>query len=328
MQLLILEFDILKDRSTVNSLLKNDSQEPKIALPETESNIANLERMDSPFRRTLSRFVQNRLAVIGFLFLLFTTGVAILAPAMTPYDPYAVDLRLIRQAPSVEHWLGGDLSGRDVLTRVIFGARVSLTVGFLSVTLYVVIGTILGLISGFYRGMLDTIIMRLTDTMMSLPSLLLILMLVTLIEPGVSTLVIAITVTRWPQITRLVRAQVLSIREQEFILAVQALGAPSWRIILFHILPNVLSPVIVSASFGVASAILAESALSFLGFGIPPPTPSWGEMLNQAKSITVLRDMPWFWIPPGTMIALSVLSINFIGDGLRDAIDPHMNLDT
>lgn len=310
----------------MDKTLSKASKESQMKPSHPVENIASLNRIDTPLRRTVSRFLKNRLAVVGVIFIVIMTFAAIFAPLITTYDPLAVNLRLIRQAPSAEHWLGGDLSGRDVYTRVIFGARVSLTVGFLSVALYVFFGTILGLIAGYYRGIADTIIMRLTDAMMSLPSLLLILMLVTLIKPGVTTLIIAIALTRWPQITRLVRAQVLSIREQEFIIAIRALGAPSWRIIMYHIFPNVLSPVIVSASFGVASAILTESALSFLGFGIPPPTPSWGEMLNQAKSITVLRDMLWFWIPPGTLIALSVLSINFIGDGLRDAIDPHMNL--
>lgn len=283
-------------------------------------------RSESPLRRTIRRFLKNRLAVIGLIFLTLVVLAAIFAPLITQQGPYEVDLRLIREPPSEQHWLGGDPAGRDVFSRVVYGARVSLTVGFFSVGLYVAAGIVLGLLSGYYRGWVDTVIMRITDAMMALPSLLLILMLVTLIKPSVSTLIIAIALTRWPQITRLVRGQVLSAREQEYVVAARALGIPSWRIMTIHILPNVLAPVIVSASFGVASAILAESALSFLGFGIPPPTPSWGEMLNQAQSITILSEMPWFWIPPGTMIALSVLSINFIGDGLRDALDPHMTL--
>ncbi len=293
----------------------------------TGNSVTKLEsQSESPLNRTIRRFLKNRLAVIGLIFLTVVILAAIVAPIITTQGPYEVDLRLIRKPPSEEHWLGGDPAGRDVYARVVYGARVSLTVGFFSVSLYVVVGIILGLISGYYRGWIDTIIMRITDAMMALPSLLLILMLVTLIKPSVGTLTIAIALTRWPQITRLVRGQVLSAREQDYVIAAQALGIPGSRIMTVHILPNVLAPVIVSASFGVASAILAESALSFLGFGIPPPTPSWGEMLNQAQSITILSEMPWFWIPPGMMIALSVLSINFIGDGLRDALDPHMTL--
>jgi peptide/nickel transport system permease protein len=237
-------------------------------------------------------------------------------------DPNAVDLRALRAPPSTDHLLGTDPAGRDVLARVVHAARISLVVGFVSVALQVVLGVALGLVAGFFGGWVDTAVMRLTDAMIALPALLMVLMFVAVVGPSLWGIVVALAITRWTTIARLVRGQVLVVREAEFVQAARALGVGSVRTMVRHVLPNVSAPVIVEASFSVGAAILTEAALSFLGLGIRPPTASWGQMLNQAQSITVLEGMPWFWIPPGIMIALCVLSINFIGDGLRDALDP------
>lgn len=304
------------------SLLSKDKNNPNNTTALDREQVAALDRSSTPTRRLIRRFLRNRLAVVGVIILSTIVLSAVLAPLITNQDPYEVDLRQIRKPPSSEHWLGGDPSGRDIFARVIYGGRISLTIGLLSVILYVTAGTVLGLISGYYGGFVDTFLMRLTDSMMSIPSLLLILMLVTITKPSISSLIFAIALTRWPRITRLVRGQVLVVREVEYVTAARALGARPYAMMFRHILPNVLAPVIVAASFGVASAILSESAISFLGLGIPPPAPSWGQMLNQAQSITVLKTMSYYWIPPGMMIVFSVLSINFIGDGLRDALDP------
>ncbi|MGQ9493672.1 MAG: oligopeptide ABC transporter permease [Anaerolineae bacterium] len=279
-------------------------------------------RRSSLVRDAMRRFARNRLAVSGFVILTLIVLCPVFGPLIARQSPYAVDLKNFRSPPSRQHWLGTDPAARDVFARVIFGARVSLTVGLFSVGLYVAIGTFLGLFSGYYGGWIDALIMRLTDTMMSLPPLLLMMMLVTLTGPSLFNLILAFGLTRWPSIARLVRGQVLYVREAEFIVAAHAIGVPSMRIVTRHILPNVLAPVIVAASFGVASAILSEASLSFLGLGLRPPTASWGLMLKEAQSISILSGMPWFWIPPGLMIAVCVLSINFVGDGLRDALDP------
>lgn len=275
----------------------------------------------SPSRRAVQRFLRNRLAIAGLIIIGIVIVGAVLAPWIAP-DPLKVDLMNLRKPPSSQHWLGTDPAGRDVFARVVNGARISMSVGMFSVLLYVLIGTGLGLVAGFYGGWVDSLLMRISDAVMALPSLLLTLILVTITEPNLPNIILSISLSRWPSITRLVRAQVLSAREMDYVTAARSIGAPPRLIMMRHLLPNVVAPVIVSASFGVASAILAEASLSFLGLGVRPPTPSWGEMLNNAQSISVLSGMPWFWISPGFMVAISVLSINFVGDGLRDALDP------
>ena len=275
----------------------------------------------SPGGRAVRKFLRHRLALAGGIMLLLVVGLAVFGPLFVG-DPNAVDLRNVRQPPSAEHLLGTDPVGRDVLARVVYAGRISLAVGFSSVALQVIIGVVLGLVSGYYGGWVDSVIMRITDTMMALPALLMVLMFVAIAGPSLVSIIIALAVTRWAGIARLVRGQVLSVRETEFVQAAHALGVRAGRTMALHILPNVLAPVIVAASFAVGSAILTEAALSFLGLGIRPPTASWGQMLNQAQSITILSGMPWFWVPPGVLIALCVLSINFLGDGLRDALDP------
>ena len=288
------------------------------------SAVTHLARRDSQRKRVLRRFLRNRLAVVGLIILILIVLIAIFAPVIATNSPFSTNLRALGKPPSAEYLLGTDTAGRDVFARLVYGSRISLVVGIGSVVIYITFGTILGLVSGYYGGWIDVVIMRLTDTMMSLPTLLLVLMLVTITQPSLVNIILAIALSRWAGIARLVRGQVLTVKRNEYVMAAYTVGAPPLRVMFVHLLPNLLAPVIVAASFGVASAILAEAALGFLGLGVRPPTPTWGAMLNQAQSLSVLANMPWFWIPPGFMIALSVLCINFIGDGIRDALDPRM----
>jgi peptide/nickel transport system permease protein len=270
------------------------------------------------------RFRRHRVALVGAIILLVLTAASAGAPLYTANDPYKVDISAYRKGPQANHPLGTDSSGRDVLSRLFHAGRVSLSVGVVAVAIYSVIGTILGSISGFYRGWVDATIMRLADIVLSFPSLILIITVVSLLGPSIYNIMLVIGLLGWPPIARIVRALFLSLREREFVLASRTIGVPNSRIIFRHILPNAIAPVIVAATFGMANAIILEAGLSFLGLGVQPPTPSWGNMLTDAQSLTVLESMPWLWIPPGTMIALAVLSINFIGDGLRDALDPYL----
>jgi peptide/nickel transport system permease protein len=251
--------------------------------------------------------------------------IAIFAPWIATHNPNYVDLLASNQGPSREHWLGTDDIGRDVFSRVVFGARVSLSVGIVAVTIYVLIGTILGALSGYFGGIVDAVIQRLTDAVMCFPSLIIIIAAVAIVGPSIYNVMVIIGLLTWPSICRIVRGQFLSLREREFVEAARSMGAGNMRIIFRHLLPNAVAPIIVAATFGIASAILTEAGLSFLGLGVQPPTASWGNMINTAQSAAVLQRMPWLWIPAGIMIALAVLSINFIGDGLRDTLDPRSN---
>lgn len=277
----------------------------------------------SPTRQAFQRFMQHRLAVFGAIVLLVVSLAAIAAPLVAPLDPLESDLTALRQPPSAQHWLGTDLIGRDLWSRIVYGGRVSLTVGILAVALYLVTGSILGALAGYFGGVVDQIIMRLTDTLMSIPSLLMIIVFVSVVGPSLASIIIVIGLLGWPAACRLVRGQFLALREEEFILAARVVGAQNGRIIFRHMLPNILSPLIVLATFGVANAILLEASLSFLGLGVRPPTPTWGGILNEAQSPTILSTMPWLWLSPGLVIALVVLAANFVGDGIRDALDPH-----
>lgn len=248
---------------------------------------------------------------------------ALFAPQLTNHcDPYASNLKSFRAAPSLEFPLGTDTLGRDVYCRLIYASRVSLSVGLVAVSIYLLIGTTLGIIAGYMGGWVDTFIMRLSDIILSFPQLMLIIVIVSVIGPSIYNVMVVIGFLGWPAVCRLVRGNVLSLREKEFVIAAQASGVGRFRIAFWHILPNTIAEVIVAGTFGVAAAILTEAGLSFLGLGVQPPTASWGNMLIDAQSLTILESMPWLWLPPGLMIALSVLSINFIGDGLRDAFDP------
>ena len=279
-------------------------------------------RRETPLQKAHRRFLRHRPAIAGTIILVIIVVGAIFAPFVAPQDPTAIDLQLVDQPPSVQHWLGGDRSGRDVWSRVIYGIRVSLVVGFGAVGLYVLIGTLLGLFSGFAGGAIDQLLMRLTDTVLSIPTLLLVIVFASVVGPSLYSVIAAIGLLGWPGTARIVRGQVLSLREAEFVMAARALGARSAHIAARHLLPNLFGPLTVVATFGVANAILLEAALSVLGLGVQPPTPSLGGMINQARAPSVLHDIPWLWIPPGIVIALTVLAVNFVGDGLRDALDP------
>jgi len=270
------------------------------------------------------RFRRHRVALVGAIILLLLAAGSLGASVVAQNDPYRVDISAYRQGPQAKYPLGTDSSGRDVLSRLLHAGRVSLSVGLVAVTIYTIIGVILGSFSGFYGGLTDSVIMRLADVVLSFPSLILIITVVSVLGPSIYNIMLVIGLLGWPPIARIVRALFLSLREREFVLASRTVGVPNSRIIFRHILPNAIAPVIVASTFGIANAILLEAGLSFLGLGVQPPTPSWGNMLTDAQSLTVLESMPWLWIPPGTMIALAVLSINFIGDGLRDALDPHL----
>lgn len=272
-------------------------------------------------RAALRRFLRHRLAVIGTVVLVVIVAMALLADVVSS-RPFFTDLDAISQAPSAAHPLGTDRSGRDVWARVVHGARTSLIVGLGAVAIYVAIGTLLGGIAGLAGGWVDAVIMRATDALMSIPTLLLVIVFVAAIGPSLGSVVTVIGLLGWPGACRLVRGQLLSLREAEFVTAARVVGTSEGEILVRHLIPNILSSLAVLATFGVASAIILEAGLSFLGLGVKIPTPSWGEMINAAQSPSVLLDTPWLWISPGVAIALTVLSVNFIGDGLRDALDP------
>ncbi len=280
-------------------------------------------------RRAWRRFRRHKLAVASAVLMIVLILVAFpLAPVVAPIHPHRIEIREIGLAPGEEgHLLGTDLTGRDVWSRVVYGGRVSMSVGIVAVALFVTIGTILGSVAGYYGGRVDALIMRITDMFMAFPTLLILIAIVSFIGPGIFNSMLAIGLIGWTGVARLVRSLILSIRETDYVMAAQAVGVEERWIIIRHILPNVVAPITVAASFGIAGAILTEAGLSFLGLGVQVPTPSWGNMLNEAQNIQIIENMPWFWVPPGLMITICVLAINFIGDGLRDALDPRMTLD-
>ena len=284
------------------------------------------QHFDSPGRRTLRRFMRNRLALVAVAVLIIIAFLAIFAPLVQRYPDAQIDLRARSEPPSAAHWLGTDRTGRDIWSRTIHGGQVSLAVGLLATTLSTSIGLILGALSGFYRRWVDMIIMRFTDVVMTFPSIVIMLTLAALLPRSVTSIILVVGLLSWPKVARLVRGQFLTLREQDFVLAARCLGIPDRRIIFVHILPNVLAPLVALVTFSVGEAILIEAGLSFLGLGVPPPTPSWGNMLESARNLQILQELPWMWIPPAVMTVLTVLCINFIGDGLRDAIDPRLVL--
>ncbi len=268
------------------------------------------------------RFFRDKLAMAGLVVVFVFFGLSLLASAIAPYDPGRIDVDNVLSPPSARHLLGTDDLGRDVFSRMVYGAGISLKVGFVAVGIAVFIGIILGAISGYYGGLIDVIIMRLVDIMLCFPSFFLILSVIAFLEPSIFNIMAVIGLTSWMGITRLVRAEFLSLKERDFVLAERAIGASAPRIIFMHILPNALAPVLVSATLGIASAVLTESALSFLGIGVQPPTPSWGNMLTQGKE--VLGVAWWMSVFPGMAILMTVLGYNLLGEGIRDAIDPRL----
>lgn len=264
--------------------------------------------------------------MFGLVTLVLLIFSAMFAPVLSQYSYKELDLRNRYSAPNGDHWLGTDGTGRDIWERLLMGGRISLSVGLVAVSISSFIGVILGSLSGYYGGTVDSLIMRFTDMIMSFPPLIIIIVLVAALEPSIYNSMIAIGLLSWPGLARLVRGQFLSLRGMEFVDAARCIGAKPGRIIFIHILPNVMGSVLVAATLMMSSAILMEAGLSFLGLGVQQPEPSWGNMLQQAQNFTILEQAPWMWLPPGIAIMLAVLSINFIGDGLTDALDPRQLL--
>ncbi|MGG3524829.1 peptide ABC transporter permease [Bacillus pseudomycoides] len=287
--------------------------------------------LTSPWRQAFTRIKKNKLALFGFYTLIFMFVFCFIGPFFSPYVSGTIQVTQINKPPNFSHWLGTDQLGRDILTRLMQAGRISLTIGLASMLLSVILGALLGAISGFYRGIVDHIIMRIADVLMSIPGLpLLIIMGAILSEwklPSEYRLYVVMTMLSligWPGLARLVRGQILTLREQSFMQAADVLGLKDYRKILHHLIPNVFPLLIVVATLGVAGAILSESALSYLGLGVVPPTPSWGNMISAANSLIDFQKRPWLWIPPGFAIFITVVSINLLGDALRDALDPKM----
>ncbi len=286
---------------------------------------ASLAATPAPQRRLAPlRFIYRQpLLCLGLVLVGGMTIASLFAPLFTPYAPSALDLDAILAPPSAAHWLGTDALGRDILSRLLYGGRISLWVGFVAVGISVSIGATLGLISGYFRGLVDECIMRLVDIMLCFPSFFLILAVIAFLEPSLFNIMVVIGLTSWMGTARLVRAETLTLRERDYVAAARLSGAGLTRILFLHILPNALPPVLVSATLGVAGAILVESSLSFLGLGVQPPTPSWGNMLLEGKES--LEIAPWLSVFPGFAILFTVLGYNLLGESLRDFMDPHKN---
>ncbi|MET3207582.1 UNVERIFIED_CONTAM: peptide/nickel transport system permease protein [Paenibacillus sp. PvR008] len=285
----------------------------------------------SPWRIAVRRFNQNHLALAGLIILILMVVICIFGPMISPYhlDDYKLSDKNL--APNAQYWLGTDKFGRDILLRTMLAGRISLTVGLVATFISVMIGATLGALAGFYRKGVDTIIMRIADIFMALPTLPLLIILGAVlsdlkVDPAnrIYFLMLIIGVLSWTSLSRLVRGQILTLREQEFMQATEALGLRDRRKIFRHLLPNTIPTIIVTATLGVAGAIITESALSYLGIGVVPPTPSWGNMISAANNLIDFRKRPWIWVPPGMCILITVVAINLIGDGLRDALDPKM----
>jgi peptide/nickel transport system permease protein len=268
----------------------------------------------------LKPFSKNPLAALGAIIILTLAVIAISAPLIAPYPPEEQNLDNRLASPSLLHPMGRDSFGRDILSRVLYGARISLLVGMVVVGISAVIGVLLGLISGYFGGMVDEMIMRAVDILLAFPGILLAIAIVSVLGPGLKNLFFALSLIGWVSYARLTRGQVLKVRELQYIEAARSIGAGNIRIIFHHILPNIISPVIIQATLGVAGVIIAEASLSFLGLGVQPPTPSLGGMLNEGLSHLV--DAPQLTLFPGIIISLVVLAFNFLGDGLRDLLDP------
>ena len=277
---------------------------------------------ESMVKLIFRRFLSHRLAVVFTIVFLVLSLIALLAPWISPYDPNAISA-FFSAPPSMDHLLGTDQIGRDVLSRLIYGMRISLLVGVAATLISISIGVILGLIAGYCGGIIDGVIMRITDMVMSFPYILLVLVAAAIFEPGLVSIILILGFVDWPGITRMVRGNVLSLRESDFVKSALIAGLPRHKILFGEILPNTVAPILIYATNVLAMSMLDEAALSFLGMGVVQPTASLGNMLNSALSMNVLTDKPWLWIPAGVLIILLVVSINFIGDALRDAFDPN-----
>jgi peptide/nickel transport system permease protein len=281
---------------------------------------ATAETVETPTARAMRRFKRRKGALLALLVIAIFVAAAVLAPLISPYEPDLQTWSAVRKAPSALHWFGTDDVGRDVLARVIYGARASLLAGVISVAIALLVGVPVGLISGYLGGFIDALFSRITDALLACPFLILAIALAAFLGPSLGNAMIAIGITTTPIFVRLTRGQVMAVKVEDYVEAARAVGNPHWRIALVHILPNILPALLVQATLSIAAAIIAEAALSFLGLGQQPPAPSWGSMLNAAQRFLV--NAPWMAIWPGLAIFLTVLSFNLVGDGLRDALDP------
>lgn len=300
-----------------------------MALFEQDNNLTShpnaqevLRKPESLWKISLEKFMKNKLAVLGAIIIFFIVATAIAAPLITPYKPQTQDLMNQLAPPGGEHFLGTDDLGRDTLSRLLHGSRVSLTVSFTAVAGMILIGTVIGAIAGYFGGIVDAILMRFVDLIIAFPQIFLLITLIVVLEPSLNTLILVFALFSWTGTARLVRGEFLSLRSREYVLAAKTMGIRTWKIIFTHILPNAIGPIIVSATLHVGYVILAESTLSYLGLGVQPPTPSWGNMLQNAQDYNIMLNAWWYPLFPGVMILLTILSFNFVGDGLRDALDP------
>jgi peptide/nickel transport system permease protein len=317
----------------------------QVKLNEVNESSESYEYSDTfraKFKIFWRRLRKNKFAIGGLYVLIFLYASALFAPFLTPYNPDGVadDLLLVDRAPTFQsytdvnmdgvevkfppNYFGRDELGRDVFARTLFAGRISLTVGFVAVAIYITIGTVWGAIAGYYGGWVDNVMMRIVDAIMAMPTMLLLITVMAMFTPSIYNVMIVIGITGWTSIARYVRAEFLSLKKRDFTEAARCIGAKNSRIIFKHILPNAVAPIIVAATMGIAGAILTESTLSYLGLGVQPPTASWGNMLNNAQELSTMMSAPWKAFYPGILIFITVLSFNFFGDGLRDALDPRL----
>ncbi|TPG89153.1 ABC transporter permease [Brevibacillus laterosporus] len=285
----------------------------------------------SLWRQSFKKLQKNKVAIVGFCFLVLIFLFCFIGPLLSPYSLGKINAAMINKPPSMSHWLGTDNLGRDILTRLMQAGRISLTVGLASMVLSVFLGTLLGVIAGYFRGWVDSIIMRVSDILMTIPELPMLFILAAVLSEWkvpsnyrLYIVMIMLSIVGWAGLARLVRSQILSLREQEYIQAAKVLGLRNSRILFRHLLPNILPLLIVVATLRVGGAILSESTLSYFGLGVVPPTATWGNMIDSANTLIDFQKRPWLWIPPGLAIFVTVISINLLGDGLRDALDPKM----
>ncbi|MED4253635.1 oligopeptide ABC transporter permease [Priestia megaterium] len=279
----------------------------------------------SPWAIARKKFVKNKLAMVSLAFMIVITLLAIFAPLLTKADITRIDYMAMNAAPSSEHWFGTDTNGRDVFARTLYGGRTSLLIGVACTTLVILIGTLIGSIAGYYGGKVDQFLMRFTDFVLNFPLIVFVVVLNTILIgkiSGVWTLILVVSFLSWGSTARLVRSKVLAEKENEYVLSAVSIGCSPFKIIFKHLLPNVFSTIVVQASLQMAILIVFESAISFIGFGVPADTPSWGNMLTEARESDVLQNKPWMWVPPGLAITFTILAINFIGEGLKDALNP------
>lgn len=280
-------------------------------------------KQHSYWRDAFQRFSESKLAVISGIFLILLILAVVCLPSILSLDPYtSYAAGGFNQKPSALHWLGTDRTGRDIFARLVYGGRISLLVGIVSTLVAMAIGIPLGLIAGYYRGAAEAVIMRMVDIFMSFPAMILILVLVSVIGPSVISIIFVLGVLGWTRFARLMHSKVLSVREEEYVEAARAIGTKDLGIMLRYVLPNSFVPCLIAVTFRTAASIMMEATLSFLGMGVQPPIASWGNLMYDAQSIAVLSRQPWVWIPPGLCLVLTALSINFVGDGLRNAFDP------